>query len=437
MHTKQVPHIIVVGGGAGGLELVTKLGRKLGKKNKARITLVDPTTTHIWKPLLHEVAAGTFDSYENQVEYMAQAAKNHFRFRLGRLENINRKEKFIQVAPTFNEEGEQVVPSRSFSYDILVIAVGSISNDFGIEGVQEHCMVLDNTAQAEQFQRKLLQRFLQVQTQGKPASPGQLDVAIAGGGATGVELAAQLHKVKNLLKTYGLDEIDPNAIQISVIEGADRILPGLPARLSAATQQQLHKIGVDVITSERVVKATEHAIYTDTGKEIAASIKVWAAGIKAPDFLSELDGLESNRINQLVVNEYLQTSQDPEIFALGDCAQCPWIGKEAFIPPRAQSAHQQASMLLKNIQLHIQNKPLKPFHYHDYGSLVSLGKYSTVGNIMGNLTGSVMIEGFFARMMYLSLYKMHQMALFGFFRTALMSISHLFKSSVDPEIKLH
>ncbi len=437
MSHEELPHIIVVGGGAGGLELVTRLGRKLGKRNKARITLVDCDTTHIWKPLLHEVAAGTFDSYENQIEFMAQGAKKHFRFRLGRLEGIDREKRIIHVAPTFNEEGEQVIPPRTFQYDLLVIAVGSISNDFGIEGVKEHCMMLDSTSQAERFQKRLLQRFLKVHTQGHPPEPGQLDIAICGAGATGVELAAQLHKVRNLLKTYGLDQINPDDIHITIVEGADRILPGLPPRLSQAAHQQLQKLGIRILTGERVVRATAEAIHTESGKVLPAGIKVWAAGIKAPDFLSQLDGLESNRIHQLVVEPTLQTTRDERIFALGDCAQCPWPGQERPVPPRAQAAHQQASLLYRNLIRKLRGQPLLPFRYRDYGSLVSLGKYSTVGNLMSNLTGSVMIEGYFARLMYLSLYKMHQVALFGFFPTLLISMSHFFKATINPEMKLH
>ncbi len=437
MNPSSQPHIIVVGGGASGLELVTRLGRKLGRRNKARITLVDCDTTHIWKPLLHEVAAGTFDSYENQIEFMAQAAKKHFRFRLGRLEGIDREQRLIHVAPTFNEEGEQVIPPRTFQYDLLVIAVGSVSNDFGIEGVKEHCMMLDSTRQAERFQKRLLQRFLKVHTQGHPPEPGQLDIAICGAGATGVELAAQLHKVRNLLKTYGLDQIDPDDIHITIIEGADRILPGLPPRLSQAAHQQLQKLGIRILTGERVVKATRDAIHTESGLTLPAGIKVWAAGIKAPDFLSRLDGLETNRIHQLVVEPTLQTTRDERIFAMGDCAQCPWPGHDRPVPPRAQAAHQQASLLYKNLLRKLRGQPLLPFRYRDYGSLVSLGKYSTVGNLMSNLTGSVMIEGYFARLMYLSLYKMHQVALFGLFPTLLISMGHFFKATINPEMKLH
>jgi len=430
-------HIVIVGGGAGGLELATRLGNKLGKRNKARITLLDFNRTHIWKPLLHEVAAGTFDSYENQVEYMAQAKSNYFEYRLGRMYKLDRKKKVVYVEPTYSVDNEEIVPEREFSYDTLVMAVGSVSNDFGIEGVRDHCMFLDTKQEAQSFQNRLLETYIKANTQKGEVKPGQLDVVIAGAGATGVELSAQLYKVSRLFTAYGLDQINPAQIKIHIIDAADRILSGLPPKLSAATHAELTKLNIDVITEEKVVKVEKDKLITHTGRVIPAAIKVWAAGIKAPDFLKNLDGLEVNRINQLVVKQTLQTSEDDNIFALGDCAQCEWPEMSSYVPPRAQSAHQQASLLVKSIKARLAGKNMPEFKYKDYGSLVSLGKYSTVGNLMGNLTGSVMVEGFFARMVYLSLYKLHQLALFGFYRTMMLSIAHALRSTVDPEIKLH
>lgn len=436
--SNQPPKIVVVGGGAGGLELVTKLGRKLGRKGKADVTLVDSTHTHIWKPLLHEVAAGTIDSHEDEIEYLSQAKCSGFRFRLGRMDTLSRIKKQISVAPTINEDGIEIIPRRNFDYDYLVIAVGSVSHDFNIKGVAEHCLFLDTTTQAEVFQKNLLQTYLRAHTQGKPLDEGQLDIAIVGAGATGIELSAQLHEVSHLLTAYGLDEVQPADVNISIIEAAKRVLPGLPENLSTATENELAKLGVSLLTDERVVEVTETEIKTESGKVIPAAIKVWAAGIKAPDFLKDIDGLETNWMNQLVVKQTLQTTLDDDIYALGDCCACKWIGYDENVPPRAQAAHQMASLTYKSLTNRMAGKEAPEYHYHDYGSLVSLGKYSTVGNMMGNLSkGSLMIEGSMARLMYLSLYKMHQVALFGPFRVAMLTLSHLFRRSVHPNIKLH
>lgn len=435
---KTTPHhIVIVGGGAGGLELATHLGKSLGKKKKALITLIDANRTHIWKPLLHEVAAGTFDAYENQIEYMAQAKKNHFHFRLGKMNDLNRETKTVFVAPSANANGEEIIPQRKFNYDTLIIAVGSVSNDFGIDGVSEHCMFLDTKKEAESFQNKLLEAYIKANSQNAPLKLGQLDVVIAGAGATGIELSAQLHKVSRLFTTYGLDQINPADINISIVEAADRILPGLPVSISNSAEQELQNLNISVLKNERVVKVTKTELHTDTGRIIPACIKVWAAGIKAPNFLKNIDGLETNHTNQLVVKQNLQTTLDDNIFAFGDCAACPMPNSDRNVPPRAQSAHQQSSLLSKSMKCRLAGKPLPDYKYTDYGSIVSLGKYSTVGSLMGNLTGSIMVEGFMARIVYLSLYKMHQFALFGFYKTMFLSIAHMFRSTVHPEIKLH
>jgi NADH:ubiquinone reductase (H+-translocating) len=423
--------IVIVGGGAAGLELATNLGRKLGKKGLAEITLIDATATHIWKPLLHEVAAGTLDESE-QVEYLAQAYRNNFRFRLGKMESLNRAKKEVYVSPTFNDNGEELIPSRTFSYDTLVMAVGSVSNTFNIKGVAEQCLFLDTTSQAFKFQKYLFESYIKKYI-GKTAD-NPLSIAIVGAGATGVELAAQLHEVTNVLAMYGLQETSD--VKLTIIEAATQLLPALPIKLATATQQQLVSLGVDLRMGRRVTEITREGITTHDGEFIEADIKVWAAGIKAPDWLKDLDGLETNHINQLVVDSTLKTSDD-NIFAMGDCAACIWEGHGGNVPPRAQSAHQQASTLAKSIVNRLKGKPLVKFTYYDYGSLVSLGKYTTVGNLMGSLMGTVSIGGFIAKLVYLSLYKMHQIAIHGYFRTAMLTLSNSFRRSVYSKIKMH
>jgi NADH dehydrogenase len=423
--------IVIVGGGAAGLELATSLGKKLGKKGRAEVMLLDASPTHIWKPLLHEVAAGTLDEAE-QIEYLAQAHRNHFRFRLGRMEGLNREKKEIYVSPTLSDSGEELIPRRTFSYDTLVMSVGSISNTFNIKGVAEHCLFLDTTSQAFKFQKQLVESYMKSHA-GKAADK-TLSIVIIGAGATGVELSAQLHEVTDLLAVYGLDE--SSDVKLTIIEAAQQLLPALPVKLANATQQQLVKLGIDLKLGRRVTEVTREGVHTHDGEMIPADLKVWSAGIKGPDWLQNLDGLEVNRINQLVVDETLKTSDD-NIFAIGDCAACPWPGHDANVPPRAQAAHQQASTLSKSIINRLRGGKLVKYVYLDYGSLVALGKYTTVGNLMGNLMGSVSIGGFIARVVYLSLYKMHQVAVHGYFRTAMLTLSNLFRRSAHAKIKMH
>jgi NADH:ubiquinone reductase (H+-translocating) len=426
--------ILIVGGGAAGLELATRLGKKLGKTGAAEVTLLNAVSTHIWKPLLHEVASGTLAEAE-EVEYLAQAHRNHFLFRLGRMEGLNRAAKEVYVSPTLNEQGKVLIPQRTFKYDTLIMAVGSVSNTFGIKGVDEHCMFIDTIAQAYRFQKQLVETYYVKSYAGENSLKDKpLSVVIVGAGATGVELSAELHQVTRLLATYGLENSD--RVNITIIEAATQLLPALPPRLSLATQQQLVKLGIQLKLGRRVIEVTENAVKTHDGEVFEADLKVWAAGIKAPDWMRELDGLETNGVNQLVVDAYLQTS-DADIFAVGDCAACKWSGHTGNVPPRAQAAHQMAAAVAQTIVNRLLGKPPVAFVYHDYGSLVSLGKHSTVGSLMGSLMGTVSIGGFIAYLVYLSLYKMHQVAIHGYFRTAMLSVSNLFRRSTHAKIKMH
>jgi len=427
--------IVVVGGGAGGLELATRLGRTLGKRGKAAITLVDAHLTHLWKPLLHEVAAGSLNSSENELNYVAQAKWNHFEFQIGRLCGLDRAAQRIALAATFDEAGIELVPDRTLPYDIMVIAVGSITNDFGIAGAAEHCVFLDTPVHAERFHHQLLRHYLRAHA--REGAHQHISVAIVGAGATGVELAAELRHAAQQLTAYGLSGIAPQDMRITLIEAGPKVLPALLERVSEPAHQTLKKLGITVFTSSPVKEVAADSLKMADGSVIFASLKVWAAGIRAPAFLNNLDGLESNRIGQLVVRPTLQTTLDDNIFALGDCAACPLGDGRQNVPPRAQAAHQQAALLVKSMQLRLNDRPLPPYRYRDYGSLVSLSRFSAVGNLMGNLMGSIKLEGWLARMFYLSLYRMHQIVLYGAFRTALLMLSDRIGRSTEPRLKLH
>ncbi len=442
--SSKLHKIIIVGGGAGGLELATTLGNKLGKKGLADITLIDKTRSHIWKPKLHEIAAGSMDIGIHEVDFLAQGHWHHFHYRIGEMTGLDREKQEVTVAAFFDEEGEQVTPQRRFHYDTLIMAVGSQTNDFGTPGVQEYAMRLESVQDARRFNRRLVNACIRAHAQRTPLQPDQLQVAIIGAGATGVELAAELHRTTREVVAYGLDRINPDRdIRLNLIEAAERVLPALPERLSKATEGLLRDLGVLVHNQAKVAEVLPHGVRLADDRVIPAELVVWAAGVKAPDFLKDIAQLETNRINQLLVKPTLQTTRDDNIFAMGDCAACPWPqastgGKEVFVPPRAQAAHQQASHMFAQIKRRLAGKALKDYRYRDFGSLVSLGEFSTVGNMMGGLIGgSLMIEGTFARMMYLSLYKMHELALHGFPKVALETLARMITRRTEPHVKLH
>jgi NADH:ubiquinone reductase (H+-translocating) len=436
----ELHRIVIVGGGAGGLELATRLGDTLGKKGLAHVTLIEKARTHFWKPHLHEIAAGSIDVHDHATDYLAQSHWHGFRYRVGEMVGLDRERRLVHVAPVADDEGQIVTTGYSRAYDTLVIAVGSQTNDFGTPGVAEHAISLETPADAERFHRRLVNACLRAHMQEAPLQPRQLQVAIIGAGATGVELAAELHKTTRTLVSYNLERIDPERdIRIHLIEAGPRILPALPERISISATGLLQKLGVRVRTDSRVTGVSAEGVQLASGELVPAELVVWAAGVKAPAFLREIAGLETNRLNQLVVRPTLQTTRDDGIFALGDCGAAPWLGHEGKnVPPRAQAAHQQASHLVKQIQRRMRGQPLTPWTYRDFGSLVSLGEYSTVGNLMGALVGgNLWVEGLFARTMYLSLYKMHQVALHGWWKTALGSASRWLTRSTEPRVKLH
>jgi NADH dehydrogenase len=441
---KKNPHkIVIVGGGAGGLELATRLGKAYGRGNKVIVTLVDKNRTHIWKPKLHEIASGSMDFGDHEVDYMAQAHWNHFTFRIGELKGLDRTNKTIDLFPYLDSDGSPVTPIQQIEYDTLVVCVGSLSNDFGTQGVKEFALKLETQHDAKQFHSKMVNACIRAHHQKEVIHKRQLHVAIIGAGATGVELAAELHRTTREVVAFGLDRIDPEKdIKVSLIEAAERILPALQPRFSLATEDLIKKLGVQVFTSSKVMEVMSNGIRLADGLVLESELVVWAAGVKAPDFLKDLGGLETNRINQLVVLDTLQTTRDIDIFALGDCAACPCPdedgGRGGIVPPRAQAAHQQASHLFEQIKRRLSNKSLRPYRYKDFGSLVSLGKFSTVGNMMGGLIGkNLMIEGYFAKLMYLSLYKLHELAIHGFIKTSLYTFARMITKQTNPTVKLH
>lgn len=431
----SVKKIVIIGGGAGGLELATQLGDKLGRKNEAEITLVDRNQTHLWKPLLHEVAAGSLDEGIDGLSYLAHARSHHFHFQLGTLTGIDRDKKQLQLAEIIDDNNEILVPARELPYDTLVMALGSTSNDFGTPGIKEHCIFLDNPDQAQRFHQEMLNLFLKFAA--NTDSKATVNIAIVGGGATGVELSAELYNSVEQFHRYGYDKLNTHSLNLTLIEAGERILSALPEKISSAAHQKLTELGVKILTQTLVTSADENGLHTKSGEFIEADLMVWAAGIKAPDFMKDIGGLETNRINQLVVKDTLQTSRDDAIYAIGDCASCA-LPTGGFVPPRAQSAHQMASCVQANILAEMKGKSLKAYVYTDHGSLISLSRFNTVGNLMGVLgRRSMMVHGCIAHFIYASLYRMHQVALHGYFKTGLMMLVSRINRVLRPRLKMH
>ena len=423
--------IAIVGGGAGGLELATRLGDSLGKSGRARIVLVDRYPTHFWKPLLHTVAAGKLDPQVHQVEYAAQAADHGFQFICGEVLRVDRGNRTLDVGSWRGDDGAELLPPRSLQYDKLVLACGAVTNFFNIPGAARHSLTLDNVQDAEFFRKRFLASCMQAGSRG-----GAVNIVIVGGGATGIELAGELCHTVRTLARYNVHTLDPaRDVRIRIIERGERLLPQLNPRLSARAARYLRRLGIEVCTDTTVARVEADAVHDSAGVRHASDITVWAAGVEAPAFCTTL-GLPLNRIRQIIVTPELRTEADPAVFAIGDCASyvCPVAG--AAVPPRAQVAHQQAVYLSEELARRAVVSP--PFRYRDYGSVVSLGPFAAMGVLIGGANKrEMLVGGAAARLLYGLMYQKHVMSLHGFVRMAAQSVAHWLRGKITPPVKLH
>jgi NADH dehydrogenase len=430
----ELHRVVIVGGGAAGLELATKLGRA---KN-FDVTLVDRARTHIWKPKLHEIAAGSMDPGREEVGYLAHARRHGFTFRMGELQGLDRQSRKLSIGAYRDSFGELITPPRDISYDTLIFAIGSQNNDLGTPGVSSHAMRLESLSDAVKFNRRMTNACFRAQAQSSPVEPKQLSICIIGAGATGVELAAELESASGEIFNQPKDQATSLRLNIHLIEAADRILPALNPKVSAAAHRILEDRGISVHTSAFVDSVEPTGPLLKDGRKIAAEITVWAAGVKAPEILKSLDGLETNRSNQLVVLPNLQTTLDESIFAIGDCAACLQQDGKTLVPPRAQAATQQADFMVKGLSYRLAHRAIPAFRYRDLGSLISLGDRESAGTLMGVLAGpGLFVEGAIAKAMYVSLFKKHQVTLHGWRKVLGETLAKVIAPSSASRIKLH
>lgn len=426
--------IIVVGGGAGGLCLVSRLSRIVPQS--IEVVLVDQSMTHLWKPLLHEVAAGTMNSFEDEISYLAHSLEHGYVFRLGSLEAIDVTSNHITLAAIHDRSGEQILPQRQMSFTALVLAIGSQSNDFSTTGVSSHCFFLDSLSQAQRLHQRVLSLFLRAQeTCSADDTDVPLNITVIGAGATGVELAAELHTASRYIVERGFGGLSMHSINITLIEAGPNILAGQTASLVNGTKKELHKLGIKLHLSTRVTEVKENAVVTDVAGTLLSDLTVWCAGIKAPKILTDLGCFAVNRQGQVSVAATLQTHDHNNIFALGDCAELILNGTK--IPPRAQVALQQANFLSNNILRFLRGSVMEEYSYKDYGSIVAVGDASSYGTIMGFALGRWNIHGLVAHWIYILLYRKHQMAIHGKYKTLIYMIKDWFTRRIGPKCKLH
>ena len=417
-----------------GLEIATSLGRRWRRQRGApSVTLVDRDSAHVWKPMLHTIAAGTRDISQQQTTYIAHARDAGFAYQPGELCGLHRQAREVELAALHAPDGRLLVPARRLPYDALVLAVGSQANDFGTPGVAEHCYGIDSRRQADAFNREVRIRMLQCLAQ-----DAELSIAIVGGGATGVELAAELVQLVDTAVAYGAQGL-VSRISVTLLEAGPRLLAAFPEDISSATRERLESIGIKVMTGAQVSAAGADGFVLGDGSRVEASLRVWAAGVKAPDFLAGLDGLEATRNNQLVVRRTLQTTRDPAIYAIGDCASLTLVEGGRPLPPTAQVAHQQAKYLIGALPkaLRADAGAVPDFAYRDLGGLVSLGEYDAFGSLgKFGLFKGLTFRGRLAQFGHVMLYRSHQARIHGFWRGSLLWFVDRLNSRLRATIRL-
>lgn len=429
-------HVVIVGGGVAGLEIASALGRRWrggsAATDKPVVTLVDCDSAHVWKPMLHTIAAGTRDVSQQQTTYIAQAKDAGFTFQPGALCGLDRRVREIALAPLHAPDGRLLIPARRLPYDTLILALGSQANDFGTPGVADHCWKIDSRPQADAFNQEVRLRIMQSLAQDLP-----LSIAIVGGGATGVELAAELVQLTELAVGYGAKGL-AERISITLIEGSPGLLAAFPDDISAAAQARLESLGIRVMVGTRVSAAEPDAFVLGDGSRVHATLKVWAAGVKGAELQCGLDGLEVGRGNQLLVRPTLQTTQDPTIFAVGDCASLTLPDAARPLAPTAQVAHQQAQHVIRHLPDAIQRGTQIPgMVYRNFGALVSLGDYDAYGTLgKFGLFKGLTFRGTLAQLSHAWLYRSHQTRLHGFWRGGLMWLVDRINSRIRSRIRL-
>jgi len=426
--------IVIVGGGAGGLELASALARNRQLRLAPNVVLVDQHVSHLWKPRLHEVAVGLQSVAEEEVSFFSHALRHGYQFEWGALEGVDTTEKMVALRSVLASTGAEILPARKIPYDVLVLSIGSQANDFGTEGAREHCLFLNDREDALKIRTNLLTKVLRLARGFIPS----LDVAVIGGGATGVELIADFYRTVEQVGTYG-GTIAADSLRLTVIDAGERLLATGPIEVSTYAAQALRKLGVQILASSKVIRVCADRIELANGRSVAADLSIWTAGIKGPPHVRGLEHMPVSPNGRLIVDKHLRTA-DANIFALGDCASWldPDTGRAA--PFTAQVASAQATYLARLLREELRGRSVDAFRFQSAGGLVALGDKTAAGNLtsrIGKRSREHIVQGVSAKWLYALLYRQHQTRVHGLFATLGIMVSDWATRKVRPTLKLH
>lgn len=416
--------VVIVGGGAGGLELAIRLA-KAGHKD---VLLIDRSATHVWKPRLHELAAGFRRGEVDELDYAGLAEHWGFGFERGELADIDPEARTLTLAEWREDDGRVRMPGRCIGYQAVVLAIGGVTPDMGVEGVLEHALMLDSEADAE----RLFERFstgLLAHRAGQRSDP--FHIAIVGSGATGVELAGLL-ATEARASSLAPRECQPR-VKVTLLEATDTFMPGMEDEVRQSIRKRLLNVGIDIHTEQQVSRVDRDRLTTDGGDEFPADLTIWAAGRVGPPVADSIDALATNKKRQWRVKPTLQSVDSDHVFALGDCS----VIDDEPAPPTAQAASEQAEHLAKELPRFLAGETPAPFVYEDKGTLLSLGEAGSVGEVKGWFADDVQLRGRLARAAYQGLQRQHQFILLGPLKGTAEALSDVLGRSVGPRLKIH
>lgn len=363
--------IVVLGGGFGGIYAAHGLERACRRFATVEITLVSRHNYFLFIPMLHEAATGAIEP-----RHVAQAVRRafrgrHLRFVKADVQAVNLAERKIETS------------SGVLGYDYLVLALGSTTNLFGLDGSQPHVFELKDLSDARRLHHHIVEMFEQAELQkDRLLRRDLLTFVVAGAGPTGVELAAEIHDFIHHTVVKDHPDIAFEEVDVYLVELAERILPGLDESLSKAAEKKLKGKKIKLLLKTRISQITSDGVQLDGSREIATRTLVWTAGVKANPVVEKLP-VERDRMGRIVVNEYLEVVGWPAVYAIGDNAHCLDEVTQKPFPPTAQVAVRQGIRVAQNIAAAIRQDKGQPFRHISWAGLVSLGRRSALVEFFG------------------------------------------------------
>ncbi|MDN5939220.1 MAG: FAD-dependent oxidoreductase, partial [Salinisphaera sp.] len=351
-----------------------------------------------------------------------------FAFERGTLQDVDPAATRIALAPIESPVGHTLVPSRQVGYRTLVLALGGVTPDMGVDGVLEHAILLDRETDAEALSRRYSAKLL-ARAQDDDGEP--MRVVIVGSGLTGVELAA--HLASDAVCAALAPRAALPAISVTIVEAADTFMSGMDDEVRKAVGERLEALGVQINTGRQVSKVTADAVETEDGECFPADVTVWATGRVGPPVADDIDALATNEKRQWRVRPTLQSIDNDAVFALGDCA-C--IDDDP-APPTAQAASEQAEHLAGQLPRYLGGARPEDFTFQDKGTLLSLGGGGSVGAVRGFFGGDLQVRGRLARTAYRGLQRQHEFLLLGAAKGSAEVLSNVFGRSMGPRLKVY